>query len=78
MGAEQSLRLLQDAVPPAAGVQAFGLEEVLEGLAAAPARRWPRYSRPSFCIQLWMPGDDAVGGVPDAEAQGAPVAQGAW
>ena len=48
-GAELALvvLLLQDAVPAAPGVQAFGLEEVLEGLGGGAGQALPRYSSPA-------------------------------
>ena len=85
-GAElaQVVLLLQDPVPARAGVQALGLEEVLEGLGGGAGQALA----PVLQAQLLHPGledlgvlgvlrDDAVGGVPDAEPQGPPVAQGA-
>ena len=86
-GAELALvvLLLQDPVPAAPRIQALRLEQVLEGLGGGGARQ---ALAPVLQAQLLHPGledfgvlgvlrDDAVGGVPDAEAQGAPVAQGA-
>ena len=65
-------------------IQALRLEEVLEGLGGGARQALA----PVLQAQLLHPGledfgvlgvlrDDAVGGVPDAEAQGPPVAQGA-
>ena len=75
---------LQDPVPAALRIQALGVEEVLEGLGGGARQALA----PVLQAQLLHPGledfgvlgvlrDDAVGGVPDAEAQGPPVAQGA-
>ena len=85
-GAELALvvLLLQDPVPAAPRIQALRLEEVLEGLGGGARQALA----PVLQAQLLHPGledfgvlgvlrDDAVGGVPDAEAQGPPVAQGA-
>ena len=76
--------LLQDPVPAAPRIQALRLEQVLEGLGGGARQALA----PVLQAQLLHPGledfgvlgvlrDDAVGGVPDAEPQGAPVAQGA-
>ena len=76
--------LLQDPVPAAARIQALRLEQVLEGLGGGARQALAAVLQ----AQLLHPGledfgvlgvlrDDAVGGVPDAEAQGPPVAQGA-
>ena len=85
-GAELALvvLLLQDPVPAAPRIEALRLEQVLEGLGGGARQALA----PALQAQLLHPGledfgvfgvlrDDAVGGVPDAEAQGAPVAQGA-
>ena len=85
-GAELALvvLLLQDPVPAAPRIQALRLEKVLEGLGGGARQALA----PVLQAQLLHPGledvgvlgvlrDDAVGGVPDAEAQGPPVAQGA-
>ena len=80
-GAELALvvLLLQDPVPAAPRIQALRLEEVLEGLQALAPVLQAQLLRPGledFGV-LGVLRDDAVGGVPDAEAQGPPVAQGA-
>ena len=85
-GAELALvvLLLQHPVPAAAGVQALRLEEVLEGLGGGARQALPPVLQAQLlhpCLEdfgvLGVLRDDAVGGVPDAEAQGPPVAQGA-
>ena len=57
MGAEQSLQRkfclsrMRSRLPRAS--RRLALRRCWKASAAAPARRWPRYSRPSFSIQLW-------------------------
>ena len=85
-GAELALvvLLLHHPVPAAPQIQALRLEEVLEGLGGGAGEALAAVLQ----AQLLHPGledfgvfgvlrDDAVGRVPDAEAQGPPVAQGA-
>ena len=83
-GAELALVILflEDPVPAASRIQAPRFEEVLEGFGGGAGQALAPVLQP----ELLHPGlqdlgvlgvlrDDAVGGVPDAEPQGPPVAQ---